>query len=342
MILSRNLLLAFKCFCLCRVVFVESACQDSHFKWPFLPTTCHLEVLKSNNSIIGPSCPLSFADRYPITNPSNKSVEIKPGFFFDVDVPLITINIDDYGISLYVYPTSDSGTIFDYQSEDETFRMKVWLDGGNLRASRRITRNVFTYLVNEEANPVILNQWQKVGVSVDSSAKSLRTFVADSLEISNDSPNQKSIDGDSDDANRQIVTPGKMRVGASFNESDPRTFTGLVTCLGMVLHKELDCFTDCASTGNWRNTPTFSDADKLHYATFSGVQFDKMPITTPIYQSVTRSLTTCAITCLRDFIYCRSFTFQSQSNTCSLFSAIYTQSFEFTTQAGHIYYKLLS
>ncbi|XP_061164520.1 uncharacterized protein LOC133173553 [Saccostrea echinata] len=324
------------------VVLVESACPGSDLKWPLLPTTCKLEVLKTNISVIGPSCPLNFVDSYPLTVPSNESVQITAGSYFDVDVTHITINDgDDYGISIYIYPTNDSGPIFDYESEDGTFKMKAWLAGGFLRASRLITSNPYSFLVNEKNNLVTLNKWQKVGVSVDTSAKSLRTVVADNLQINSDSASQQSEDGVNDDANRPIVTPGKLRVGASFNVSVPRTFSGLVTCLGVVKNKNLDCFSDCVSTQKWSITPTFSDVDKLHYATFSGVKFDMIPIITPIHQSVSRSLTTCAITCLTDFLYCRSFTFQSQSKACSLFSAIYTQSSDFSIQPGHIYYKLL-
>lgn len=237
-----------------RLMGVRSACATSHLKWPLLPTTCTLEVLSSTSSIIDPPCPLSFTEGYPVSGQINNSVQITAGSFFDVDVTNITVNSnDDYGISIYVYPQTDSGPLFDYQSTDGSFELKVWLDSGYIRASRLVTNNPYTYLVNEQLNPVIVNTWQKVGVSVDTGAKKLITHVSNNLQINKDSVSTKDqASNTNNDIDRLIVTPGKIRVGGMFNNSVPRTFAGFVTCIGLVKDdKNLDCLTDCASDTSW-------------------------------------------------------------------------------------------
>lgn len=87
---------------------------------------------------------------------------------------------------------------------------------------------------------------------------------------------------------------------------------------------------------------TFGNMANHYQATFKGVRFGEVPSVQILHQSVTRSLITCSVICLRDFQTCRSFTYESQSNKCSLYSEIYTISSDFIRSPGHTYYVLLS
>lgn len=209
----------------------------------------------SNIHEVHPLCrSLGFAAGYPITTgtDNDKSVAIPAGFFFDVDVPNVTINVNtDYGISVYVYPQT-SGPVFDYLSNDGSFQLAAWIENGIFKAFRRIIKSPETYLVNEQSNQVMFNMWQKLGVSVDTSGKKLRTIVADNLALNSDSPQNMDQTGSNIDTDRPLVTPGKLRLGGMFNDSVPRTFSGMVTCIGLVLDKDFDFLTDCVSKTRWK------------------------------------------------------------------------------------------
>lgn len=224
-------------------------------KWPLLPNTCKYEVLQSNIHEVHPLCrSLGFAAGYPITSgtDNDKSVKIPAGFFFDVDVPNVTIDVStDYGISVYVYPRT-SGPVFDYLSNDGSFQLAAWIENGLFKAFRRITKSPESFLVNEKINEVVFNMWQKFGVSVDTSGKKLITIVANNLQLDKDDPKNPDQGGSGDDADRPLITPGKLRVGGMFNESVPRTFSGMVTCIGLVQDKDLDVLIDCVSKNRWK------------------------------------------------------------------------------------------
>lgn len=315
-------------------------------KWPLLPNTCKYEVLLSNIYEVHPLCrSLWFAAGYPITTDTDndKSVAIPAGFFFDVDVPDVTINDNiDYGISVYVYPRT-SGPVFDYLSNDGSFQLAAWIENGMFKAFRRITTSPETYLVNDQlSKQVLLNTWQKVGVSVDTSGKKLKTIVADNLALDSDNPSNADKTGISFDADRPLVTPGKLRLGGMFNDSVPRTFSGMVTCIGLVLHKDLDVLTDCVSKTRWKFNATFGNEATQYAATFKGMRLGSKPTASPIHQSVTKSPIMCSVTCLRDFQTCRSFTYEKQSNTCLLYPEIYTLTTDFNHMDGYTYYQLES
>lgn len=220
---------------------VVGACSSSdHLRWPLSPDVCTDQVL-SNPDLHLRYCPLQFVDDVPPlpTTPSLDPHSVNLSAENSLDFRIYSAPSGDYGFSVFVKPAEETNScILHYKSDDGSFEMKFTSTPTESVAS-------IPGVVSCSFKPLPQGQWRKIGMSMDDSNAKINAFV-----------DVEPFDDYKDDVQSaasirvlpKFAVPGTLRVGGSF---DGETYKGLVSCIGFVFHKNLDCSTDCYDSSTW-------------------------------------------------------------------------------------------
>jgi hypothetical protein len=208
-------------------------------RWPLIPIICTQETkLNTDQPSIRP-CSLDFDNSYPniTSSPPPPSVRLQGGSFIDLRLPSFTdLSASDYGFSAFVNPDSlqiSGSCIFHYKSDDNMFEAKYI-------SSPTISRVVIndSTVISVTHSSLVIGKWQKVGFGVDISTSKVKHFV-DNFPFDDYDPGEDEEESLTAPA---IRTPGTLRVGGSF---DGEAYSGLISCVGFNVDKNLDCSTNC-------------------------------------------------------------------------------------------------
>nr|XP_034300654.1 uncharacterized protein LOC117681248 [Crassostrea gigas] len=282
------------------------ACSDKILqRWPLTPEVCTDQVL-SNPDLRVSYCPHTFVQDLPAPHtPPVSPFSVNLSADSVLDLRISTVPSEDYGFSAFIKPvTNDDSCILHYKSDDGSFEMKFFSTASETNASI-IGWDSCTF------NALQVGQWQRIFMGMDSNHRKLIISIDGSpFGVSALKTDVTGIESPA----ITFKTPGTLRVGGSF---DGETFSGLVSCVGFVEDKTIDCYTDCFDSSTWASSNMYPE--KRHYGTFSPTESGKIPNQTPINVSSADSLSSCALQCLKDVLLCVSVAYNRATGTCSFY-----------------------
>ncbi|XP_052719429.1 uncharacterized protein LOC128191411 [Crassostrea angulata] len=287
---------------------LRGVCSDKILlRWPLTPEVCTDQVL-SNPDLRFSYCPRTLVQDLPAphTPPvSPFSVNLSADSFLDLRITT-TAPSGDYGISAFVKPAiNDDSCILHYKSDDGSFEMKFLSTASGTNVS------VIGWDSSTFNASLKVGQWQRIAMTMDVSMSRL-SLIIEGAPFNDTDVN---IFGWRPDIIApSFKTPGTLRVGGSF---EGETFSGLVSCVGFMEDKRIDCSNDCYNSNTWSSINMFPE--KRHYGKFSPTETGKIPNQTPISVTSANSLSACALHCLRDFVLCVSVAYNSATGSCSFY-----------------------
>lgn len=224
---------------------ITGACSTNILqRWPLTPEVCTNQVL-FNPDLRVSYCPHMFVQDLPAPHtPRVSPFSVNLSADSVLDLQITSTPSEDYGFSAFVKPaTNASSSILHYKSEDGSFEMKFLSTASETSA----------FIIGE--NPCVLDalqvgQWQRIAMTVDVTKSKLSLLIGDANAF-----DVRSISCTTGTKANSIKTPGTLRVGGSF---DGETFSGLVSCVGFVGDKNIDCSTDCFDSRTWSSRKHFN------------------------------------------------------------------------------------
>lgn len=285
---------------------LKGACSTNILlRWPLTPNVCSDQVL-SNPYLRFSYCPHAFVQDLPAPHtPPVSPFSVNLSADSVLDLRITTAPSGDYGFSAFVKPaTNDDSCILHYKSDDGSFEIKFLTTASGTNAS------VFGW-DSVASNALQVGQWQRIAMAMDASQSKLNLFIEGAPF---DDTDVNIIDWKPGTTATSFKTPGTLRVGGSF---DGETFSGLVSCVGFVGDKNIDCSTGCFDSSTWSSLNMYPE--KRHYGTFSPTETGNIPNQTPISVTSTDSLNFCALKCLKEVLLCVSLAYNSATGSCSFY-----------------------
>eukprot|EP00105_Crassostrea_gigas_P040367 XP_019924515.1 PREDICTED: uncharacterized protein LOC105332411 isoform X1 [Crassostrea gigas] len=286
---------------------LKGACTTDKIllRWPLTPEVCSDQVL-SNPDLWFSYCPHTFVQDLPAPHtPPVSPFSVNLSADSVLDLRITTAPSGDYGFSAFVRPdTNNDSCILHYKSDDGSFEMKFLSTASETRVSVIGWTSV-------AGNNLLVKEWQRIAMAMDASQSKLNLIIEGAPF---DDTDVNSFDQKPGTPALSFKTPGTLRVGGSF---DGETFSGLVSCVGFVEDKTIDCSTGCYDATTWSSINMYSE--KRHYGTFSPTETEKIPNQTPINVTLADKLSSCALQCLKDVLLCVSIAYNSATGSCSFY-----------------------
>nr|XP_034303714.1 uncharacterized protein LOC105332411 [Crassostrea gigas] len=286
---------------------LKGACTTDKIllRWPLTPEVCSDQVL-SNPDLRFSNCPHTFVQDLPAPHtPPVSPFSVNLSADSILDLRITTAPSGDYGFSAFVKPaTDDDSCILHYKSDDGSFEMKFFSTASGTNAS----------VIGWDScasSALQVGEWQRIAMAMDASQSKLNLIIEgapfDDTDVNIFGWKPGSIAP-------SFKTPGTLRVGGCF---DGETFSGLVSCVGFVEDKNIDCSTGCYDSSSWTSFNMYPE--KKHYGTFLPTESGNIPIQTPISATFTDSMSFCALQCLKDVLLCVSLAYNSITGVCSFY-----------------------
>eukprot|EP00105_Crassostrea_gigas_P040368 XP_019924516.1 PREDICTED: uncharacterized protein LOC105332411 isoform X2 [Crassostrea gigas] len=286
---------------------LKGACTTDKIllRWPLTPEVCSDQVL-SNPDLWFSYCPHTFVQDLPAPHtPPVSPFSVNLSADSVLDLRITTAPSGDYGFSAFVRPdTNNDSCILHYKSDDGSFEMKFLSTASETRVSVIGWTSV-------AGNNLLVKEWQRIAMAMDASQSKLNLIIEGAPF---DDTDVNSFDQKPGTPALSFKTPGTLRVGGSF---DGETFSGLVSCVGFVEDKTIDCSTGCYDATTWSSINMYPE--KRHYGTFLPTESGKIPIQTPTSATFADSMSSCALQCLKDVLLCVSLAYNSITGVCSFY-----------------------
>nr|XP_034303716.1 uncharacterized protein LOC117681806 [Crassostrea gigas] len=286
---------------------LRGLCSDKILqRWPLTPEVCTDQVL-SNPDLRFSYCPHTFVQDLPAPHtPPVSPFSVNLSADSVLDFRITTAPSGDYGFSAFVKPTTnDDSCILHYKSDDGSFEMKLLSTASGTNVS------VIEWDSSTFNASLKVGQWQRIAMTMDVSMSRLSLIIEGAPF---DDTDVNIFGWRPDIIAPSFKTPGTLRVGGSF---DGETFSGLVSCVGFMEDKRIDCSNDCYNSNTWSSINMFPE--KRDYGKFSPTETRKIPNQTPISVTSANSLSACALKCLRDYLLCVSVAYNSATGSCSFY-----------------------
>jgi hypothetical protein len=214
------------------------------FLWPLDNKSYSAEVVLSPFVRVDTSqCGRTFGN--PPIGSVNSVIECDGNSYVDVDLLNGYTPTKDYSFSGRFMPTVNSAALFHYKANDATQQFKemmLYINGGKFFMTRTIsgpTVEVSTQITTT----LTLNTWHSVTFGIDRSNGKGKVYLNKNKEIDEEF-----------DHNRDFVTPGVLRIGGTFDQSQPN-FKGRIACAAF-WDDEKEPNTD--TSHNWCNTKIYN------------------------------------------------------------------------------------
>ena len=192
---------------------------DPTLLWPLDNQSYSAEVVLSAYVPVDTSqCGRTFGD--PPSDSFNPVIELDGNSYVDVDVLNKYTPAKDYSFSGRFMATVNSAALFHYKANDATQSFKemmLYINGGRLFMTRTIN-GPSVEISTPSTNTLSLNTWHSVTFGIDISNGKMKVKLNENKEIDQEFAHNKNFE-----------TPGVLRIGGTFDQSQPN-FKGRIAC----------------------------------------------------------------------------------------------------------------